>query len=109
MDKTESRIARRVVSALLAAGYGISIDDGEAETPVLHEERKIIREMSATCSDRIYVWTRDSVADAETRRNGWVLMVYGNGIDVLTDYTTNLEATLKPVNDWIYSELAKSK
>jgi hypothetical protein len=30
----------------------------------------------------------------------WVRLVSGNGADVISDYTTNLEATLKPVNDF---------
>jgi hypothetical protein len=31
----------------------------------------------------------------------WVRFVYGNdGYDVISDYTTSLEAVLAPINDW---------
>lgn len=30
----------------------------------------------------------------------WVRLVPGNGPDVISDYTTNLETILKPVNDF---------
>jgi hypothetical protein len=30
----------------------------------------------------------------------WVRLVPGNGADVIVDYTTNLENTLKPANDF---------
>lgn len=32
--------------------------------------------------------------------NYWVRLVAGNGADVISDYTTNLETVLKPVNDF---------
>lgn len=32
--------------------------------------------------------------------NFWVRLSLGNGADVIVDYTTNLEATLKPINDF---------
>ena len=32
--------------------------------------------------------------------NYWVRLVPGNGADVLSDYTTNLETVLKPVNEF---------
>ena len=32
--------------------------------------------------------------------NYWVRLVPGNGADVIVDYTTNLETTIKPVNDF---------
>lgn len=30
----------------------------------------------------------------------WVRLVLGNGTDVIVDYTTNLEDTLKPINEF---------
>ena len=30
----------------------------------------------------------------------WIMLVPGNGCDVISDYTTNLEAIIKPVNDF---------
>jgi hypothetical protein len=33
----------------------------------------------------------------------WVKLVLGNGADVIVDYTTNLEATLAPVNKFAQS------
>jgi hypothetical protein len=30
----------------------------------------------------------------------WVRLTPGNGADVITDYTTNLETIIKPVNDF---------
>jgi hypothetical protein len=111
-SKLERKIANRLVETLLGCGYAISIDDGENETAPMTDQTRIVNDMAAVSMERLYVWRNDAKHDGEQItmsrvRHGWVLMVYGNEIDVLTDYTTNLEGDIKPVNDWIYSKLNK--
>ena len=48
-----------------------------------------------------YTWVYAS-EDGRMPRGGynhWIKFMTGNGADALVDYTTNLEATLKPVSD----------
>jgi hypothetical protein len=51
--------------------------------------------MATTDEDRLLVYNQ-----GEQRTFGWVLFIYGNGEDVLSDYTTNLEAALRSTNDF---------
>ena len=93
-------IARRVVTALLEAGYLLSVWNGE-ETTVKHgnDRAVLISALMTTDEDRILVYHTDCM---EYGSIGWVYLVYGNdGWDVVSDYTTNLEDVLKPVFDLI--------
>ena len=75
----EDAIVGKVISALIADGYRIEMCDQDG--------------------GGLFVY---AAADAgEKPSHGydfWVRLVPGNGADVIVDYTTNLEATLKPVN-----------
>lgn len=91
----EKEIARRTIQSLLEKGYAISVHDGEETTVKRSLDKKVIIEaMFTTDEDILYVH-----ANSDTKAFGWIMFVYGNdGHDVISDYTTNLEEVLAPVN-----------
>jgi len=94
MSDTERKIVRRTIKALLAAGYNLSVYDGEETT--VHastDPKQIIDAMFTTDSDVLRVYKGGL-------RAGWVQFIYGNGIDVLSDHTTNLSDVLDPIIDY---------
>lgn len=85
----ERRIARQAARDLIAAGYTVTVHDGETKT-LKHSTnlRAIVGAMFTTDDD--YLLAYDG-----TRCVGWVRFIYGNdGYDVINDYTTNLETVL---------------
>lgn len=100
----EAKIVRRVIRDALAAGYLLSVSDGE-EVVVRRsrQPRNLFAHMMTTDSDTL-ILVRHSTAqeiasgDKPFKRVGWVQFVYGNGPDVLSDYTTNLESLLAGAN-----------
>jgi hypothetical protein len=50
----------------------------------------ITKAMFSTDEDRLLLDNNDG------KRCGWVYLVWGNGADIISDYTTNLEDVLKP-------------
>lgn len=87
----ENEITAKVVDVLLAAGYGLSVDNGdnngdEYEIKNSHNFAKVLKALYQTDDDRLYVHHNAVEPFA------WVHFVYGNdGWDVISDYTTNLE------------------
>lgn len=88
----EWRIARRIVRDALAAGYTISVNDGEETTlECSSSERAIMAALMTTDEDRLLIHRA-----GEAERFGWVHLVYGNdGYDVVNDYTTNLKTIME--------------
>jgi hypothetical protein len=90
----ERRIARRLVRDALAAGYTISVDNGEGEEGPFKTETKTLDAMFATDEEHLFFF------DAAGSKIGWVFFVYGNdGWDVISDYTTNLESLMPGANE----------
>jgi hypothetical protein len=92
----EKKIYTKVIDALLEAGFGLSVDNGdnsggsdsdyEYEIHNSRNRKAILDAMSLTDEDRLYVIGQGSVPF------GWVYFVYGNdGWDVINAYTVNLE------------------
>jgi len=92
--RVEQKIARYCVRQLLAAGYSLSVFDGEEVTIERSKDAAtVVNAMNTTDDDYLFVYE-----DGEKDRKGWVRFVYGNdGGDVICDYTTNLDATLDKV------------
>ena len=90
----ERKIAEKVAEGLIGGGYAVSVDDGEEI--VLAESTSvevIVGFMFATDEDRLYAMKPDE--NGKMTRRGWVHFVYGNsGFDVVSDYTSNLEAEM---------------
>lgn len=103
MDTTEQefeeKIAQAVVNKLLASGYSVGINDGEVITVKRSTDTKeIFAAMRTTDEDYVLAY------DGDGKNKGWVRLVYGNGEDVLTDYTTNLEKEMSEVMDELFPE-----
>lgn len=98
---TEAEIATRTVDALLAAGYLVWVDmkgdDGARPEQPTSNRVAILSEMMQVDDEFIGVYRVYDKADE--RPDGWVRFIYGNdGCDVISDYTTNLESVLAPIN-----------
>lgn len=93
----ERIIAGKVIDALLAADFIIAIDNGGEvfEVDYTSDRAKLLANLGQTDEEHLYV-KRVFSLDKDA---GWVRFVYGNdGWDVISDYTTNLETILAPVN-----------
>jgi hypothetical protein len=88
----ERRIAKAVAKDLIAAGFQVTVNDGEED--VLERSTNVLAILGAMFSTdwdylRVYLPGKRPV-------QGYVHIVYGNdGYDVVSDYTTNLEDVLK--------------
>ena len=96
----EARIARVLVRALVSAGFRIRVDNSLS---ILSDNpARIEAAMAHTDEEHLIVY------HPETKLNGWLFLVYGNGEDLITDYTTNLEdegAASAPVLRMIFNEI----
>lgn len=87
IESVETQIARHTVRALLGAGYAITVDCGDGiEIAESRDETAILRALSATDQDYLLVGGRS-----------WVRLIWGNGADLISDYTTDLDPVLEPV------------
>jgi len=91
--RLERQIARHTIKAALAAGYTLGVYDCEEITlENCADAGKVFDAMFTTDDDKLLFY-RDG------QRIGWVWFVYGNdGYDVISDYTTNLDAVMDPIN-----------
>jgi hypothetical protein len=91
--RIEKKIASRLVADAIAAGYSLSVNNGE-EVVIRQSRDKaaILAEMFSVDMEHL-IYHKDGV------RQGWVYLVYGNGgWDVICDYTTNLDPVLVGAN-----------
>ena len=81
----EKKICERIVDKALAAGYTISVYDGGA-WPLKRSSNRpdILAAMYSTDSDTLRFRLPDSGEIV-----GSIMLVYGNGADVVCDYTDN--------------------
>lgn len=94
----EKLIVGKLVCDLLAAGFALTVDDGEEKTIKRSTDAAaIFKALSSTEMDRLYV------SKGAVNYDGWVLLVWGNDTDVISDYTTNLQAIMEPVNEFVNS------
>lgn len=102
--KVEADIVGRVVDAMRGAGFALRVNDGESMRPEkpTTDRAAIVAELIETDDDLLEIFEVIPPGGAKPyRRIGWVRFVYGNdGYDVVSDYTTNLEQLLKPINDY---------
>lgn len=107
MTNSERQTVEKTIAALLAAGYCLSVNDGE-ETTIKRstDPATIIAAMHTTDEDYLLVHAHLNYVE----NFGWVRFVWGNEDWVaINDHTTNLEVELKPVFDWLEEqELAHS-
>jgi len=95
----EDQIIKAVIKVLLE-GYVLDVFDGEEMSLIKGTDPDaIFNAMKATEMDYLYVYTPQYVPCMKTgyQCKGWVLFVYGNGIDVVSDYTVGLSGVLEDV------------
>lgn len=94
----EKQIIQATIYALVSSGFQLSVFDGE-ETPIFRstDMAEIFAAMKTTDEDYLFAYRIDNPA-----HHGWVRFVYGNDdIEVINDYTTNLEPMLTSVFELI--------
>ena len=75
----EMKIAEQLVDDALAAGYTVSVEDGEEITVMDSADRaEILGALQTTDMDRLYLHT-------PTGRH-WILLIWGNDCDLISDY-----------------------
>jgi|SRR5882672_685474 len=90
---TEQRIVGRAVYDLLAAGYAITVNDGEEDTVKASKDAPtIFRALASTSNDTLGVTKAG-------QRSSFVFLVWGNGVDIISDYGMSLEDVLKGANE----------
>ncbi len=89
----ERVIAKRLVTDLIRAGYTLSVNDGEETTLARSTDRRaVFAALATTGEDYLYAHTDpDSVF-------GWVRLIWGNGPDLISDYSVNLDGDLAGAN-----------
>ena len=84
-QEIERDIVSRLVRRALEVGYSVTVFDGEEhvlESPSnVYED--IMEAMFGTGQDQL------SFRSQYGKRMGWVLLIYGNGVDVISNYTDN--------------------
>ncbi len=91
-------IARKLLETATASGYTLRVREWEQEGGP--GSRKYDFMTALFDLDDAHV----TVHDEHGKRIGWVYFVFGNdGYDCISDYGTNLEDWLKPVNDYAES------
>ena len=93
----EWQIIKRAVQDLLKAGYQVSVDDGgdSYENGRTEPSTDVEKIMDALFSvDEEYL-----IVTHPHNKSSWIFLVHGNGIDVISDYGTSLDAVLKGALD----------
>ncbi|MFU4911822.1 hypothetical protein ACM7ZU_30100 [Pseudomonas aeruginosa] len=102
----ETAIITQAARSLIEDGHFIHVFDGaELAGAKTQDLDAIMRECFATDMTAFYVYGAPSPAGAEApsldklTALGWVQFVHGNGVDVMADYTVNLESLLQAASD----------
>lgn len=91
----EREIVTKVVDDALAAGYGISINNGGDDDEIVNsrDREAILKELFATDEEYLYLHENG-------KKIGTIFLVYGNdGWDVICDYSSKLEEFLAGANE----------
>lgn len=92
----ELTIVRKLTTDLIAAGYLITVDDGEDEPVRGSKDVDAIMD-AAFAVDEAYLRVRKPGMPVRS----FVRLIFGNtGWDVISDYGTDLDEVLQPVNDY---------
>lgn len=93
----ERKICRRTIRELHAAGYEMRVHSGdEFETKRAETESGLMRALFNLDDAWLLVHHK-----GQRKAFGWVRFVFGNdGWDVVSDYTTNLEAVMDTITQY---------
>jgi hypothetical protein len=89
----EAYVCRFLVRAALAHGYAISVFDGEAWALKRSTDEEAIKAAMFSTDNDTLTLHKEKVSSREKLR-GSVLLIYGNGWDVISDYSVSLEALM---------------
>jgi hypothetical protein len=97
LDATERKIIDKLISTILDAGHKISIYDSAGSFSI--SKSRDIAAISETIAetDETNILIRDDNND----QVGWIMLIHGNGTDVISDMTDNPTtlALAKPAED----------
>jgi hypothetical protein len=94
IDLTERKIVSSVIDSALARNYTISVYDGEEYSLKRSTDKsEILKALASTESDVLHFRTEHGA------RIGWVWLIYGNGEDIISDWSDNKETDelVKPI------------
>jgi hypothetical protein len=95
--ETEGRICSFLVKHALAAGYTVSVHDGE-EWSVIRSTKytEIMEELFTTDSNSLLIRDKDG------KRLGSIELIYGNdGYDVMGDWSAPNDEALEALSEWL--------
>ena len=93
----ENIIIKKLFKAIIEKGYYISIYNMEENTvSVSNDLEKLMTGLRTTHSDCFYVF-----ADPHKQGIGWIDAIYGNGVDVLSDWTIDLNDIMDPIMKFV--------
>jgi hypothetical protein len=88
VSNVEKKIATKIVTDALAAGYAVSVFDGEAYAVQFSKDREIILSgMASTGEDLLSFHTGEGQRHGKS--SGSVYLVWGNDCDLIADHTDN--------------------
>ena len=94
--ESELEICGAVIRALLAAGYTLQLEsEGEPLTFPTRDSAALMRALRQCDIENLLAFTREP--EGTLVYEGGVQFVYGNGADVWSDHTMNLDSLLRPV------------
>jgi hypothetical protein len=103
MDFVETTIAKRLFDALIASGRNISVDYNEGPEIELVASKNwpdVLKASGAVCD---CWWLMDY--DKKTGKfDRFVRLIWGNGADCISDYSTSLSHIIEPITEWIEKE-----
>ena len=92
----ENKIIQKAVEGLVAAGHLVGLHDGEEMVVQPTSDAAAVMAALHSVDEETLVTTESG----GRKRTGWVKLIHGNSAwDVISDYTTNLEAALKGASD----------
>ncbi|MES2704813.1 MAG: hypothetical protein V4649_19390 [Bacteroidota bacterium] len=99
MRATEKLIAIALLNAILAAGYTVSVNDGEEWTVKQSRDFDTIAAALATTG---YDTLKLRKSPTDMSCVGSIVLIYGNDCDLLSDWSDNpaIETLVAPINDY---------
>jgi hypothetical protein len=89
----ERQIARRLILDAIQQGYTVSVYNGECIAISKSNNCKAILDAMFQTDEETLRFFKDD------KRIGWACLIYGNGCDVLSDYSVTIEHFVKGANN----------
>lgn len=89
--EVEEKIIGKLVDDALAAGYTIKVNNGEEYFGPFSNKEDVFGELFSVDDEHLALYS------GETRK-GWVFLVHGNGLDVISDYSVGIESIVAGAN-----------